>query len=148
MLAAAFEKGACLPVAPVPTLGSCAVGLERLAPAPPPPRHPWQGDGTRPSTAVPIIGHLLDRQTRMKPTGRSLRGPTRKAATELPEVVRCTFLVDAAKRATDTHLQLAAHLGQAALRLADAGKVPIHKRTAEELCEKCGTPLLPAAATR
>lgn len=76
---------------------------------------------------------------------RSLRGPTRKAAVEIPQVARCTFLIDAAKEVAGSIPQIASYLGQSALRLADAERAPLHRRSAEQLCRRCGLPLVPSA---
>ena len=79
---------------------------------------------------------------------KPLRGPTRKQASQTPEMARFNHLADCAKLLAASAPQLAHHLGQSALRFADASRLPVPQRTAQGLCGRCGIALTKETCSR
>ncbi|MEW5298752.1 MAG: hypothetical protein WDW36_001837 [Sanguina aurantia] len=83
----------------------------------------------------------------MPPKGfQAVRQPTRKSAEAQPLSIRFNFLFEAAQSLTSCPL-LAAHFGRSALKVADEPGVVVPRRSALQLCERCGVALVPECCT-
>ncbi|MEW5308555.1 MAG: hypothetical protein WDW38_000505 [Sanguina aurantia] len=86
-------------------------------------------------------------QAGMPPKGfQAVRQPTRKSAEAQPLSIRFNFLFEAAQSLTSCPL-LAAHFGRSALKVADEPGVVVPRRSALQLCERCGVALVPECCT-
>ncbi|KAI8468524.1 MAG: hypothetical protein J3K34DRAFT_477906 [Monoraphidium minutum] len=83
----------------------------------------------------------------MGPKSAPLRGPSRRAASSMPEMTNFEFLTEAARHMAATTPAVAAHLGQRALQLAGGRQLPVPPRAAQRLCARCGTPTVAGACS-